>query len=213
MNSAIIVAGGNSTRFGGEIPKQFVKLKGREILSFSVDTFSSHPDIDEVVIVCHTEWIEHVQEKYPRCKVVEGGKTRQDSSLAGIKAVQPGTTAVLIHDAARPLVTESIISNCLNALIDGDGSAPILDASSSLINLENDQASFVDRNTIKEVQTPQCFKTNLIMDALHSGLMGTDEIGIVLQYYPQSKLNFVAGDTRNFKVTTEFDLKLLAAIN
>ena len=212
MNSAIIVAGGTSTRFGGEIPKQFVSLKGREILSLSVDTFSSHPDIDEVVIVCHADWIDYVKKNYPNCNVVIGGKTRQDSSLAGINAAQPGTTAVLIHDAARPLVTESIISNCLKALDIGDGSAPILDASSSIINLENNQASFVDRNTIKEVQTPQCFKTNLIKDTLNSGLTGTDEIGIVLQYSPQSKLNFVAGDKRNFKVTTKIDLKLLAAL-
>ena len=107
MNSAVIVAGGSGNRFGSKIPKQFIKIDGQEILAFSVKTFLEHPEIDEVIIVSHLEWIKIVSENYSDCKVVEGGKRRQDSSLNGIRATSENTENVLIHDAARPFIAVS----------------------------------------------------------------------------------------------------------
>ena len=138
MNSAIIVAAGIGTRFGGNIPKQFVKIDGKEILSFSVNTFKIHPQIDEVIIVCHNKWMDHVSTYYPDCIVIEGGESRQDSSLNGIKAVSNQSLNVLIHDAARPFVSNEIITNCLAALEKADGSAPVMDISNSLIQVEKE---------------------------------------------------------------------------
>ena len=136
MNSAIIVAAGVSSRFGGDIPKQFIKIDGKEILSFSVNTFICHPQIDEVIIVCHNKWMDHVSTYYPDCIIAEGGVRRQDSSLNGIKAVSNQSLNVLIHDAARPFVSKEIITNCLTALEKADGSAPVMDISNSLIQVE-----------------------------------------------------------------------------
>ena len=68
MNSAVIVAGGSGVRFGGKIPKQFIKIDGQEIISFSVNTFLEHPKIDEVIIVSHPKWIKTVSENYPFCR-------------------------------------------------------------------------------------------------------------------------------------------------
>ena len=208
MISAIIVAGGEGSRIGGKIPKQLLKLNGKEILSFSVSTFLNHPKVDEVIIACHPKWAEHVSRNYPDCKVVLGGNRRQDSSLMGVKAASSQTSYVLIHDAARPFISYSIISNCIEALIDSDGSAPVLNVSNSLIKLEGGKTSFVDRTTIREVQTPQCFKKETILAALSSKLEGTDEIGMVLRTFPDSNLTFVQGDRGNFKITTETDLQL-----
>ena len=86
MNSAVIVAGGSSDRFGKEIPKQFIQIHGQEILSFPVKTFLQHPKIDEVIIVSHPEWVDHVASQYSECHVVLGGKCRQESSLNGVTA-------------------------------------------------------------------------------------------------------------------------------
>ena len=155
MNSAVIVAGGNGSRFGQDIPKQFYKLNGKEILSYSVSTFCKHPQIDEVVIVCHSDWIEHVKSKYPECIVTVGGKRRQDSSLNGVMTTSHKTEIVLIHDAARPFVSEEIITDCLAAL---------------------------------------------------KNIKGTDEIGMVLKLFPDSRLNFVSGSPLNIKITTDLDL-------
>ena len=207
MNSAVIVAGGSGTRFGGKIPKQFIKIDGQEILSFSVNTFLEHLQIDEVIIVCHQEWINIVSGNYPDCKVVEGGKRRQDSSLNGIRATSENTENVLIHDAARPFISTTIISDCLEALKKCKGTAPIMNTSNSLIQLDNARASYVDRSKIYEVQTPQCFKKDLILNVFESNIEGTDEIGMILRKIPEIQLEFVKGSLNNAKITTDSDIK------
>ena len=158
MNSAVIVAGGSSIRFGGKIPKQFIQLGGREILSYPVNTFLNHPQIDEVIIVCHHDYLSHVISHYPDCIVIEGGKQRRDSSLKGVRATDDGSENVLIHDAARPLVSKEIINSCLTALENACGSAPVIKVSNSLLKLDNGKASYLDRSLFREIQTPQCFK-------------------------------------------------------
>ena len=206
MNSAVIVAGGTGARFGNKTPKQFTRIHSREILSFSVKTFLSHPEIDEVIIVSHPDWINHVAKKYPKCHVVGGGKRRRNSSLNGVKATSSECINVLIHDAARPFVTAEIISDCLSALGMYDGSAPIILPADSLIKWDGQKAISIDRSNIKIVQTPQCFKKIIISDVLKSDITGTDEIGMLLSLYPESKLKFVQGRVDNIKITTQNDL-------
>ena len=109
MNSAIILAGGSGFRFGGDIPKQFIKIDGQEILSFSVHTFSTHPQIQEIIIVCHPDWKKHVITNYPNCIVIEGDQRRQDSSMKGVSVVSDESEHVLIHDAVRPFVSKKIM--------------------------------------------------------------------------------------------------------
>ena len=149
MNSAVIVAGGRGSRVGKNIPKQFLKINGEEILSYSVNTFLKHPNINEVIIVSHSDWIDVVSEKYMNCKVIVGGDRRQDSSLNGILATDNLTTNVLIHDAARPFVSTEIITACLEALNHSDGTAPIMNISNSLIQLDNGIPAYVDRSKIR----------------------------------------------------------------
>ena len=209
MNSAVIVAGGNGSRFGGDIPKQFYKLNGKEILSYSVSTFCKHPQIDEVVIVCHSDWIEHVKSKYPECIVTVGGKRRQDSSLNGVMTTSHKTEIVLIHDAARPFVSETIITDCLAVLENCDGSAPILDSPDSLIEWDGKSTFRINRSDIKIVQTPQCFRKKLILKVLPTDIEGTDEIGMVLKTFPDSRLEFIKGSSLNNKITTDLDLHYL----
>jgi len=206
VNSAVIVAGGTGSRFGNKTPKQFNKIHSKEILSFSVKTFLSHPEIDEVIIVSHSDWMDHVVTKYPECHVVSGGKRRQNSSLNGITATSSKCLNVLIHDAARPFVTAEIISDCLSALGNYDGSAPIILPTDSLIKWDGQKAISVDRSNIKIVQTPQCFKKIIISDVLKSDITGTDEIGMLLSLYPESKLKFIPGCADNIKITTQNDL-------
>ena len=207
MNSAIIVAGGSSSRIKGDKPKQFIKIKGKEILSYSVFTFLKHPEINEVVIVSHPHWIDAVASNYPDCIVVTGGNRRQDSSLNGVQVIADTAENVLIHDAARPFISTKIISDCLKALNNCEGTAPIINPSNSLIQLDNGIATYLDRSKIREVQTPQCFKKQLILDVLSANLEATDEIGMVLKKFPKTKLKFVQGSLNNTKITTDLDLK------
>ena len=209
MNSAVIVAGGTGSRMEGDIPKQFIKLKGEEILSYSVTTFLNHPQIAEVVIVCHPDWIEHVKSKYPECIVTTGGERRQDSSLNGVNTTSHEAEIVLIHDAARPFISEEIITDCLAAMKNAEGSAPILDSPNSLVKWDGKKAFRINRSKIKIVQTPQCFQKGLILKVLSEGIKGTDEIGMVLETYPDSRLEFIKGSPLNNKITTDLDLHYL----
>ena len=206
MNSAVIVAGGLGTRFGNKTPKQFNKIYNQEILSFSVKTFLKHPKIDEVIIVSHPDWMDHVVSEYSECHVIAGGIRRKDSSLNGVTATSTESINVLIHDAARPFITKEVISDCISALENYDGSAPIISPSESLIKYDDQKVIAVDRSTIKIVQTPQCFKKQFILDVLKSKITGTDEIGMLLRLYPESKLKFIQGSLDNIKITTQHDL-------
>ena len=212
MNSAVIVAGGMGSRLGLKFPKQFHILSGKEILSYSFETFLNHPKIQEVIIVTHEDWIDHVRKNYPLCISVIGGKSRQDSSLNGVLATNINSKNILIHDAARPFISTDIIDDCLSALKNSDASAPILDSVNSLIELKENQISSVNRKNIKSVQTPQCFKRNLIVDVLNSSIEGTDEIGMLLKFDDSKKIQLVDGDVNNIKVTTKTDLAVATSI-
>ena len=206
MNSAIIVSAGSGNRFGDEIPKQFIKINGQEVLSYSVKTFLKHPEIHEIIIVCHFKWIEHVKKNYPSCKIIKGGKSRQESCLNGVQAISKKTTNVLIHDAARPFISKNIISNCLTALKTHDSCAPIMPSIDSLVYLDKNKASHIDRSKIFSIQTPQCFKTETINQILHSNITGTEEIGVLLKLSPESNITFIKGDIKNKKITYPQDL-------
>lgn len=211
FNSAVIVAGGSSTRFGEGTPKQFQILGGRQILQHSVDTFSGHADIHELVLVLPEIYASTVQARFPDCRVVAGGDSRQASVAKGVAACSPEAGNILVHDAARPLLSSRIITDCLGALKSAAGSAPVMTPADSLIKVQEQGFERVDRDKIRLVQTPQCFHADLLRQALAKGADETDEIGLVLRVFPESKIEFVQGEARNMKITATSDLSLAAS--
>ncbi|MFQ6609345.1 MAG: 2-C-methyl-D-erythritol 4-phosphate cytidylyltransferase [Fidelibacterota bacterium] len=208
MNSVIILAAGQGRRFQSNIPKQFMTIDGRQMLSFSVKTFSEHPLIDEVIITTSKKDIDQVKIDYSGCKVILGGDSRQGSATNGVNALAPGTKNVLVHDSARPFVTNELITECIKSLDNFDGAAPIQNPNDSLIIFENNQPGHVEREKIKAVQTPQAFKVDILKAAQQSGLETTDEVGLVFMYKPDAKINFFKGNSFNFKITTRMDFYL-----
>ncbi|MCF6238000.1 MAG: 2-C-methyl-D-erythritol 4-phosphate cytidylyltransferase, partial [Candidatus Marinimicrobia bacterium] len=135
LNTAIIVAAGSGSRLASQIPKQFLKLNGREILSYSVQTFLEHPEIHKVIIVTSAVYLRSVTSSYPECQVVPGGPTRQDSVSNGLSACSKNTQFVLVHDAARPLIPAYIIDACLQKLTTYDGVAPAITPTDSMVQI------------------------------------------------------------------------------
>ena len=148
MNSAIIVAGGEGKRFSKGIPKQFHKIFDNDIIDYTISKFNDHDEIDEIIIVSHMEWISYVNDRHPKCKIVNGGQTRSLSVLEGINNISSDCKKVLIHDAARPAINNKIITDCLNALDDYDCVAPIISLKDSIVKIVNDKSEFIDRNSI-----------------------------------------------------------------
>lgn len=222
MNVAVLLAGGSGRRMGGPEPKQFIKIAGRTILEHSIRAFSQHEGIDEIVIVAHADYIERicqVASPYPKVKhVVPGGKERYDSSLAAIRCYQANVN-LLIHDAVRPLVSQRIISDCLEALKHYKAVDVAIPCTDTIVevNTEGHICHITPRAQLRNVQTPQCFCLETIAEAYRIGLsdpgfITTDDCGVVHRYLPNEPIFVVEGETTNIKVTYPEDLILAEKI-
>ena len=213
MNSAIILAGGSGKRVDSSIPKQFIEINNKKIIDYSIDAFEKNKNINEIILVLNEGWMNQVKDEYKRYKLVSGGNTRHQSSLNGVLSCSKKCKNVLIHDAARPLLSQKIINTCINNLSNHEGTSPFLNIADSLIIKKNNIIKYIDRDLIKNIQTPQGFNKNIIKDALENTKnYGTDDISTLLDYNSKAKINFFHGDEYNFKVTNNFDLQILKYI-
>lgn len=226
MNIAIILAGGSGTRMGSDIPKQFIDIYGKPLIIHTIESFDANPNIDSIAIACKKEWQEDLRiwiRKYGINKVqwiVDGGDTRQESiykSLMTIGKECGEDDIVVIHDSARPLISQRII----NENIEG---AKEFGAVDTVIPSADTIVKSIDENTIDSVplrkelylgQTPQSFKYSMILDAHNkaienNNLEATDDCQLVLAL--NKNVHLVRGDKLNFKITTFEDLLLLKAV-
>ena len=216
-NSVIIVAAGSGKRMKSTIAKQYIELKGRTILSYTVETFEKSDNIDEIILVTSQEAIDFVTKnivnKYQFTKVnavVAGGAERQDSVYNGLKKVSKDTDVVLIHDGVRPFVNDSYITKLESIAMEFGAcvlGAPVKDT----IKICDSEGYIVDtpnRSTLWLAQTPQCFKYDVIINAYEKaykeGYTGTDDS--VLVEKTGVKVKMVEGDYNNIKITTPEDL-------
>ncbi len=223
-NVAVILAAGSGSRTGLATPKQFLPLGGKTVLEHSVRTFNNHPGIDEVVIVTATEFIERVQAIVKAngwtkvSAVLAGGKERFDSSLAAVRHFADNPDAVMLfHDAARPLVSERIISDAIRAMERYDAVDVAIPAVDTIVQCNREgtyMESVQDRNLLWRMQTPQGFRQRTIQEAYRIALQdpqftATDDCGTVLRYLKDVKVGIVRGSERNIKLTYADDLSLL----
>ena len=225
MNTVgVILAAGSGSRTGLATPKQFLPLGGKTVLEHSVQTFNNHKGIDQVVIVTAPEFMDRV--KYivkANCwtkvtAVLAGGKERFDSSLAAVRhfSDQP-ETVMLFHDAARPLVSDRIITDTLKAMEQYDAVDVAIPAVDTIVQCNREgtyMESIQDRNLLWRMQTPQGFRQKTIQEAYQIALKdphftATDDCGTVLRYLPDVKVGIVRGSERNIKLTYADDLSLL----
>lgn len=224
MNIGVILAAGSGSRTGLATPKQFLPLGGKTVLEHSVQTFNNHPGIDEVVIVTAAEFIERVQAIVKAngwtkvSAVLAGGKERFDSSLAAVRHFADNPDAVMLfHDAARPLVSERIISDAIKAMERYDAVDVAIPAVDTIVQCNREgthMESIQDRNLLWRMQTPQGFRQRTIQEAYRIALQdpqftATDDCGTVLRYLKDVKVGIVRGSERNIKLTYADDLSLL----
>ena len=213
---AILVAGGGGKRFGGTTPKQFLPLAGKPLLVWALEAFQACSAIDGICLVIPEEQQASVAEwpqTYQLDKlqwIVAGGKERQDSVLAGFKAI-PRADYVLVHDGARPLVTAEVIERVLAGAGDKGAAVPGLDVTETLKRVAEggNVLTTVDRDEYATIQTPQGFRYTILAEALQEavtdGFYGTDEAMLIERMgFPVS---VVPGQRENIKVTTPDDLR------
>lgn len=216
MNGVIIVAAGTGSRMKKDINKQFIKLDNKEIIAYTIDKFYINNEIDDIVVVIKKDeedyFKENILEKYnfKNIKIAYGGEKRQDSVYNGIQKLDKNCEVVLVHDGARPFVTEEIINNSIqeakkhNAVVVG---VKVKDT----IKVVGEQGNIVDtpnRKYLWSVQTPQVFKYDIITkayeNAYNENYYGTDDAMLVEKIGYDVKM--IEGSYDNIKITTQEDL-------
>ena len=210
---AILVAAGRGERLGDELPKAFVRLGRRVLVAESLERLDASPWVDAIVVVAPPEWEEPVivlAEELAAGKVaasVTGGATRADSVRAGLAEVPDEADVILVHDAARPLVSDELIERLIVALGEGyDGAVPGLPLADTIKRVRDGQVvETPNRSDFVAVQTPQAFVGPVLRAA--AGGEGTDCASLVEAQ--GGRIRVVHGDPRLLKITTPDDLALV----
>lgn len=222
MNIAVILSAGNGSRFGSDIPKQFVNLAGKNIIEYTIAAFEQNDNIDEICIVAdliyHKKLLELCKNNHftKIRKILEGGKERKDSSYNAIKEYEGQRNINLIfHDAVRPFVSQRIINECILYLKNYgaiDVAIPTADTIIQIDEVSNTIEKIPPRSKLQRGQTPQAFKLEVIKKAHElsnqdeNEPMFTDDCGLVKQYLSQENIFIVNGEEKNIKITYPEDL-------
>lgn len=217
--AALVVAGGSGSRMlNATLPKQYLKVRGKTILEYTIERLLAHPQIRHVQLVVdfnHEEYYLPVLRNLGRSTISlsEAGAARTDSVFSGLKGllcVQPDY--VLIHDAARPLISPKVIDAVISALLQGcEGVVPVVSVHDTVVERKADSISkCVDRKNLAAVQTPQGFDFKKILNAYNSHFEKpyesyTDDARIALAH--GMEVRCVLGDRENFKITDPYDFK------
>lgn len=221
MKVAIILSGGVGSRMGINIPKQYIGVNGKPIISYSLSTFFDDEQTDAVVIGVSSDWKNFVEEhikKLNPCKKVyfsAPGETRQYSIYNALKVIKEKgynkDSIVIIHDAARPLVSKELIHRCYDACMDADGAMPVVAVKDTTYYSEDGKniTSLLDRSKLWSGQAPEAFIFGKYL-AIHEKMPHEELLKIngstELAFKNGLMVKMVQGDPMNFKITTPEDL-------
>ena len=221
MNTALILSGGIGGRMGIEIPKQYIEVQNRLVISYSIEVLSRHAGIDAIQIVAAPQWHEKIVESlttYDKDKKFRGFSApgeRQLSiyhGLTDIRSFAKDSDIVLIHDAARPLLSEQIITDSLSAVEGHDGVLPILSMKDTIYKSEDGRRidALLDRDQLFAGQAPETFRIGAYYPAnrrLRFDQMLSINGAAEPAFMAGLDIVMIAGDEDNFKITTKKDLE------
>ncbi len=214
----IIVAGGKGQRMKADFPKQFLVISGKPVLMHTIEKFYTFSKEIGVVVVLPGPYIKFWQslcKKYnfkPPHKVVKGGKTRFDSVKNGLKLISEDYV-VAVHDGVRPLVSNNTLERAFSGAEKNGNAIPVIPVNDSLRKIKQDNKSKpVKREKYFLVQTPQCFKSEILLKAYNQKYRKhfTDDASVVEAI--GEEIHLVKGNVENIKLTRPFDLKVAEAI-
>ena len=214
--AVVIPAGGVGTRFGGRLPKQFIKLGRAPILAETVGHFTRHPAVIAVVVAAPEIHVERTRRALARVTrrapvtVVQGGGMRQDSVWLALRAVPGHADIIIVHDAVRPLITRGLIDAVVGAVAESGAAICALPITETIKRVRQDVVeTTLDRSELWAVQTPQAFRAALLREAhekaRRDGVVGTDDAMLVERLGHQVRV--VRGLVENVKITTPEDLR------
>lgn len=226
MNIALIIAGGVGARMGQDIPKQFLSVEDKPVIVYTLEAFQKHPKIDSIAVVCVEGW-ENVLSAYARQfgitkldAIIPGGKNGQDSIRNGVMALEERFSSddiVLIHDAIRPMVSEEVITDCIEVAQTYGNAITVIPCAEAMLTTSDAEVSTgqYPRNELKRTQTPQGFRLGEICqlhrDALAAGITNS-VASCTLMVEMGKQVHFSKGSERNVKLTTVEDIDIFKAL-
>ncbi len=214
--TVIIVAGGSGSRMKADVPKQFILLNGRPLLMYTIDVFYNYDKTIEIILVLpkkHIDYWKSLVKEYnysvPHI-IIEGGEERYYSVKNGLNIVK--NDLVAIHDAVRPFVNNNVIKEAFDIAEEKGNAIPVIPVNESVRVIINDENKILNRNNIVLIQTPQCFKTDLIKKAYSTPYKPefTDDASVLEAM--GAKIYLTKGNEMNIKITKPLDLLIAEAI-
>jgi ribitol-5-phosphate 2-dehydrogenase (NADP+) / D-ribitol-5-phosphate cytidylyltransferase len=225
---AVVLAAGSGSRFGSASPKQVGLLAGRNLIEHCAQAFDCAPGVEQVLVVTTAGLEDQVRRELagvPKvAAVIQGGASRTDSTrraLAWLAESASADTKVLFHDAARPLVDQRIIADCVAALDRWQAIGVVVPSSDTIVEVADGTIKRVlPRHRLARCQTPQGFRFSVISQAYERAAAdpgfattpSTDDCGVVLRYLPDVPIGAVSGSERNLKITYADDLAIARAL-
>ncbi len=226
MIDVIILAGGVGSRLKSAVPKQFIEIDGCPIIVHTIRNFQDNPNIDHIIVVCLGNWIEHTKnivKKYNLDKVtdvVSGGATGHISTKNGVYFLKNRLSEqdyVIIHDAARPIVSQEVINDLIETAKKNGNACSAVSCYETVVLTENRLSGKeqIDRNRVIRVQTPQCYKYGLIKSLYEKAEADKREDFVyanILAMEYGVEIFFSKGTNNNIKITTKEDIALFRAL-
>lgn len=214
---AIIVAGGAGIRMGGALPKQFILLKGKPVLYYTLKTFLEAYTDMQVILVLPVDYTDMGQEIIDaffdknRIRIAAGGDTRFQSVKNGLALVEE-ESVIFVHDGVRCLVTAPLIKRCYAQAVETGTAIPAIASNDSIRLLSEDGNTAYDRNKVMLIQTPQTFHSKILLPAFQIDYKDkfTDEASVAEAY--GIKVSLVEGEDTNIKITRPIDLLIAELI-
>jgi 2-C-methyl-D-erythritol 4-phosphate cytidylyltransferase len=208
---AVIVAGGNGSRMGGTIPKQFMLLNDKPVLYYTLKTFLDAYDDLEIILVLPVDYTDMGQEiidawfDKDRIRLTAGGDTRFQSVKNGLTLAEE-EAIIFVHDGVRCLISKALIERCYQMAVETGSAIPVIPSKDSVRLLTEEGNDAIDRNRVMLVQTPQTFHSKILIPAFQIDYKDkfTDEATVVEAY--GLKVSLVEGEEDNIKITRPVDL-------
>ncbi len=213
----IIPAGGKGKRGGTATPKQYIRFHGKELIVYTLEIFQRNNLVDEIIISAEQPYftlLNKIAKDYNLTKIsqlVEGGEERQDSVYNALKAIKAEESDLIaVHDAARPMLSDSILTKAINTAKEKGNALVCLKARDTLLKGDHIVKEYVDRSEMYYVQTPQIFRYKDLKKAMkkayEKNFIGTDESMLIKEL--GIEINIVEGSMLNFKITTMTDIEI-----
>lgn len=214
----IIVAGGSGSRMNSDVPKQYMEANRIPIIIHTIKRFFEYKKSVQVICCVHANYFDYaeglMQKYFPhtKIKIVLGGETRFHSVKNGLTVIKDDDSLVAVHDAARPLVSKETIERCFVSAQENNSGIPVVKVSESIRSVDGNKSIAINRDNYRIVQTPQCFKTDMLQRAFEVEYKNTFTDDATVFENAGHVVNLVEGNIENIKITLPSDISIAEAL-